>query len=299
MDRREVVCGSAALAFSAFAPRASALVPKPLFRVGVVTDVQYADEDDAPPRLYRASPAKFREVVRAFNATNIDFAMHLGDFIDRDWKSFDTVCPIAADLKRPWHFVLGNHDFNVTDDKKGEVPSRLGLLARYYSFAHKDWQFVVLDGNDLSTYAWPAGSAELARSKAAQEEKYPDGKPWNGAIGPEQLAWLDNILTDADAHHRKVALLCHFPLFGADEVLLWNAAEVLAHIEPHPSVKLWLNGHEHNGNYTVQAGIHYLNFKGMLDTTETAYAVLSFHHDRVEVAGFGREPSRTLTLRSL
>lgn len=42
-------------------------------------------------------------------------------------------------------------------------------------------------------------------------------------------------------------------------------------LERHPSVKLWLDGHDHDGNYGVRAGIHYLNLKGMLDTEETAY----------------------------
>jgi 3',5'-cyclic AMP phosphodiesterase CpdA len=295
MDRREFVCWSAALGF--VASRAWGKSTKLSFRVGVVTDVQYADIDDAPPHLYRASPAKLRAAVAAFNRTGIDFAVHLGDFINGDWKSYDTVLPLADALKAPWHFVLGNHDFSVADDKKAQVPAKLGMPARYSSFEHKGWVFIALDGNDLSTYAWPEGSAEQARSKVAHDEKFPATKTWNGGIGSEQLRWLDETLSAADAAHRKVALLCHFPLLSQDDVVLWNAAEVLAHIERHPCVKLWLNGHDHDGSYAVRSGIHHLNFKGMLDAPEATYAVLSFYPDRVEVAGAGLEPSRTLMLR--
>lgn len=294
-NRRELIRCSAALALAGFAPRAWAEPPS--FRIGVVTDVQYADQDDTPPHLYRTSPARLREAVAAFNRTGVDFAVHLGDFINGDWKSYDAVLPIAGALKTPWHFVLGNHDFSVADDKKSQVPAKLGMPARHFSFEHKGWVFVVLDGNDLSTYAWPEGSAELAHSKTVHDEKFPAAKTWNGGIGPEQLRWLDQTLAAADAQHRKVALLCHFPLLAQDDVVLWNATEVLAHIEPHACVKLWFNGHVHEGSYAERAGIHHLNFKGMLDEPEATYAVLSFYPDRIEVAGAGREPNRTLMLR--
>lgn len=297
MDRREFVRWSAALGLSGFAPCAWAKNAAPLFRIGVVTDVQYADVDDVPPHAYRASPAKLRETVAAFNQSGIDFAVHLGDFINDDWNSYDTLLPVAGALKAPWHFVLGNHDFSVADGKKAQVPAKLGMPARYCSFDHKGWVFVALDGNDLSTYAWPAGSAELARSKSVHDEKFPTAKPWAGGIGAEQLRWLDETLAAADAQHRNVAILCHFPVLSKEEFNLWNAAEVLEHIEPHACVKLWLNGHDHNGSYAVRSGIHHLNLKGMLDMPEVTYAVLSFYRDRVEVAGTGREPSRTLTLR--
>jgi len=71
---------------------------------------------------------------------------------------------------------------------------------------------------------------------------------------------------------------------------------VCARIEKHPSVKIWLNGHEHKGGYGEKSGIHYLNLKAMLDTEQTAYAVIDFYRDRLEVWGFGREQNRTLKL---
>jgi hypothetical protein len=66
---------------------------------------------------------------------------------------------------------------------------------------------------------------------------------------------------------------------------------------PHPSVKLWLNGHNHDGNYGLVSGIHCVNLKGMLDTEETAYAVLAFHADHIALKGYGRQLDLTLALR--
>ena len=297
-NRRSFLLGLSIAALSSVRS-AAAEKEKPLFRIGAIADSQYADADDAPPRLYRRALEKFRAAVADLNKRDLKFEAHLGDYIDRDWQNFATLRPVADGLKHPWRFVLGNHDFNVADDKKLAVPAEFGLSARYYSFEQDGWLFVVLDGNDNSTYAWPAGSRELAISQKLHDEKYPTAKPWNGGIGEAQLQWLDETLDDADARGQKAMILCHFPIWPQNDptILLWNAGDVVALLEKHPSVKIWLDGHDHNGNYAEKSGIHYLNLKGMLDTEQTAYAVIDFYPDRLEVQGFGREQDRTLMLR--
>ncbi len=138
----------------------------PQFSIGAIADCQYADEPDAPPRLYHTAPGKLAAAVADFNHHSPAFIVHLGDFIDKDMASFDTLLPIAARSRAPWHFVLGNHDFAVDDAHKPQVPGRLGMPARYYSFVAHGWMFVVTDCNGLSSYAWPEGSPELARNPA-------------------------------------------------------------------------------------------------------------------------------------
>jgi hypothetical protein len=71
----------------------------------------------------------------------------------------------------------------------------------------------------------------------------------------------------------------------------------MAMLERHPSVKIWLDGHNHDGNYGERAGIHYVNLKAMLDTPETSYARLEFFADRVIVHGTGRQQDMSLKLR--
>lgn len=295
MDRRQLIGLTAAVAVTGIA-RASA-TEAPMFKIGAIADAQYADQDDAGLRLYRRTPDKLSEAVATLNQAGIDFAVHLGDFIDGGEKSYDTVLPLIGKLRCPVRFVLGNHDFGVPEDHKLDLPRRLGMPGRYYSFAHKGWLFVVLDGNDLSTYGWPAGSPNDLESRKIHAEKYPDAPTWDGGIGLAQLQWLDKALAEADASGQKVALLCHFPISPENKHNLWNAAEVVARITAHPSVKLWLNGHNHDGNYAVVSGIHCLNLKGMLDTQQTAYAVLSFSADGIVVKGYGRQTDMTLALR--
>jgi manganese-dependent ADP-ribose/CDP-alcohol diphosphatase len=311
-SRRLFLAGAATTALAA---RARASVPdKPAFGIGVIADSQYADAPDEPPHFYRDALSRLQAAIDDFNSRDLKFVAHLGDFIDRDWTSYEAQRAIKAKLRHPWHFVLGNHDFNVADEKKTQVPAEqnLGICAgfvgdvvpqcsdaRYYTFDESGWRFVVLDGNDMSTYAWPKGSAGDIASRKIHDEKFPAAKPWNGGIGEEQMQWLDEILAGADAAGTPAMLLCHFPIWPENDpdILLWNAAEVVALIERHHSVKIWLNGHEHRGGYAVKNGIHYLNLKGMLDTEQTAYAAIDFYRDRLEVRGMGREESRTLKLR--
>lgn len=291
MRFRLAILALAALLTSGAAPAG------PDFSIGAIADAQYADEADSGQRLYRLTPAKFTAAIDDFNKQKLAFVVHLGDFVDRDWASYDTMLPLAARLRAPWHFVLGNHEFAVDDAHKTQVAPRLGMPARYYSFVEHGWMFVVTDGNDLSSYGWPAGSAELAQSMALHARLYADKPLWDGGIGDAQMRWIDEKLAEADRRHLNVALFSHFPLWPENPHNLWNAPAVMAMLERHPSVKLWLDGHNHDGNYGERAGIHYLNLKAMLDTTDTAYARLDFFPDRIEVHGTGRQPSMTLKLR--
>ena len=283
------------LAFAGLAAPASA--ERPQFSIGAIADCQFADEADAPPRLYHTAPGKLEAAIADMNAHKLAFVVHLGDFIDKDWQSYDRTLPIAERSRAPVHFVLGNHDFAVDDAHKPLVPARLHMPARYYSFVDHDWLFVVTDGNGLSSYAWREGSAELRQSMAAHDRLYADKPLWDGGIDDAQMQWLDAQLADADRRHLKVMLFSHFPLFPENPHDLWNAPAVIALLERHPSVKIWLDGHNHEGNYGLRAGIHYVNLKAMLDTDRTSYAYLDFYMDRVELRGVGREPSRTLRLR--
>ena len=271
--------------------------PAPPFSIGAITDFQYADEDDDGQRMYRRSPTKLKAAVARFNTMDLEYVVHLGDFIDKDWSSFDAVQPIIDSLRHPWRFVLGNHDFAVADAMKPRVAQRLGMPGRYYSFETHGWVFLALDGNDLSEYGWPAGSPELAQSQAAHRTLYPGAPDWDGGIGPVQLRWMDKVLAAADAAGKKAVLYCHFPCWPLNPHDLWNAPEVIALIERHPSAKAWINGHNHDGNYGVRNGIHYVNLKAMLDTAETAYAVIDFHPEHIRINGVGRQPSMTLPLR--
>ncbi|MBN12221.1 MAG: hypothetical protein CMI17_04355 [Opitutaceae bacterium] len=99
---------------------------QPLFKFGAIADRQYCD-CDGTRRQYRLSPDKLMSCVKDLNTKDLTHVVHLGDFIDKDWESFDVVIPIIDGLKAPVRHVLGNYDFSVADEFKDRVPKRLGL----------------------------------------------------------------------------------------------------------------------------------------------------------------------------
>ena len=125
----------------------------------------------------------------------------------------------------------------------------------------------------------------------------PDSPTWNGGIGPEQMEWLRRELVRADAEGTPVLVACHFPLWPDDVHNLWNAEEVRELLCAHACVKLYVNGHNHAGNYAEREALPFLTLEGMLDTETNAFALLLLEGDRAELRGFGRATSRVMQLR--
>ena len=107
---------------------------------------------------------KLSACVKHFNESDLAYVIHLGDFIDRDYESFEVVKPIYDSLIMPRYHVLGNHDFSVDQERKAEIPSLLGIPSRYDYFDLKGWRFIILDGNDLSFHAYPESSEQYEKS---------------------------------------------------------------------------------------------------------------------------------------
>ena len=220
---------------------------------------------------------------------------------DKDFKSLDSVLPTWKQLKSKTYHVLGNHDFEVTDSLKSEVIKKLDLKNRYYSFVEQDWRFIILDGNDLSFYG--ALSKEKKQQtdslfNSLKDKELPYLKEWNGALSTSQLTWIKEELDLAVKNNQKVGFYCHFPIFPVDQHNIWNRAQFLSLIKPYKNVKLFFNGHNHAGAYQLVDNVHYLTFKGMVDTeSSSAFAKVKFDKDTVFIEGFQREPSRKLVIK--
>ena len=290
-----VLAGWIAITVAAHLPAAEPKPGSPLFRFGAVADCQYCSKTSLL-RKYNLSPKKLTECVEQYNKLDLAFVVHLGDFIDRDFESFKVVNPIFAKLKAPHYHVLGNHDFSVVDEKKELVPAQLGLKNRYYDFTHKDWRFIVLDGNDVSLYAYPKDDPRTKAATAFHRRLKAGTPTWNGGVGGKQLAWLKGRLAVAAKANEKVILFCHFPVHPENIHNLWNHEAVTSLLAEYSCVAAYLNGHNHAGNYGEKSGIHYLTIKGMVDTLKNSYGVVEVYEDRLVLKGFGRQEDREMKL---
>jgi len=267
-------------------------------KIGVFADCQYCNCETAGTRFYSNSLVKLEECVSQFNRDKeIDFVVGLGDIIDRDFASFDSVNTILSKSKKPVFQVIGNHDLAVEKEELEQVPAKINLTKTWYSFTKKDWHFIFLNGNDITFHS---NNPEIVnQAKEITEKLKSEGKPnyheWNGGIGPKQMEWFEKELQQAETKNLKVSIFCHYPVLPFEAHALWNSEEVLTVLEKFKCVKIYLNGHNHAGNYTTQNGIHFVNLKGMVETEkENAFSVISFTNEQIEIDGFGREESRNL-----
>ncbi|UCE05093.1 MAG: metallophosphoesterase [bacterium] len=267
------------------------------FSFGVIADCQYSSGEDSGSRKYSLSKIKLKNCVDHFNTMSLEFVIHLGDFIDEDYSSFDVVKPIYDQLNMPRHHVLGNHDYEVEDSKKEMVYNKLGMPSEYYDFAAKGWRFIVLNGNDISFHAYLKGSEKYVKAIKYYEQKTIKAPEWNGAIGLEQLFWLKTVLQKSSRKGENVVLFSHFPIYPEDDHNLWNAHELIEIIEHYSNVKVYISGHNHAGNYGVKNGVHYLTLKGMVETEKTSYAIFTVRENQIEVFGYGREESRVMIIK--
>lgn len=271
------------------------------FKVGIIADCQYCNCEVKWGRHYKKAPQRLKEAVATLNKDSLVYTIHLGDFIDQKMKSLDSVLPTWNTLKSKSYHVLGNHDFDVGETNKERIIKKLNLKNRYYSFIENDWRFIVLDGNDLSFY----GSTSKEKKQQTdsifnvlKDKDLPYLKKWNGALSTAQIKWIKEELDKAVKENQKVGFYCHFPIYPVDNDNLWNREQFLALIKPYKNVKIFFNGHNHNGAYEFINNVHYLTFKGMVDTENTsAFAKVKFYKDTIYVQGFEREPSRKLVIK--
>jgi manganese-dependent ADP-ribose/CDP-alcohol diphosphatase len=279
---------------------------QPVIVFGALADVQYSDKPTAGARDYRGSRPRLQSAVDYFNTqSDLDFVISLGDFIDDRWESFDAVVPIWEQLNAPnTYHLLGNHDYvDIGEENIPLVPDRLGMPAPNYTFnvngSEDNFLFVVLDGQEFATFTTLPGTPERAfadRLRARASSRGSNGFDWNGGLGPIQFSWLRNELDIASREGIQVILFCHYPIFPlGSEHNNHSDHELKALVEQYPVVKVWMNGHQHGGDYASDAGVHFYTMKGMVEQQgSNAYAVCELYEDRLEINGFGSERDRSL-----
>jgi len=268
---------------------------------GIVSDIQYCDCDAAGSREYRGVPDKLRTAIDTLEEKNIEFLLNLGDLINKNWNSFDTILPILNSIPVDIYSLLGNHDFyNLSEDHMDSLTTLLNMPSRYYTFKKGDWRIIMLDANEMSTYAYPDGSDEKTLfADYINNMNTVNAQNWNGGILSNQLVWLRNILSTADTLGEYVIVAGHPNIYPMNMNTMLNYQEVANILEAHNSVKMYVCGHWHEGGYVYNSNIHYLNVKAMLDYPDsTAFSVVDITDSDIIVNGFGREPDRTLPYNS-
>jgi predicted phosphodiesterase len=305
LTRRQLLSAAGATAlvtpFSGFAAAAERVAGQSIVRFGVVADPQYAPVAPSGTRYYSSTLGKLGEAIKVFNKENPAFVVTLGDIIDRDWGSYAHVLPVYATLKQPNFFILGNHDFSVASAYLNSVLQRLGLRRAYYDFAGNGHRFIVIDGNDISLFAHGKGTKNYAAAEKRMSELNAAGAvnahTCNGGISDAQFAWVEQVMNKAKAAGERVIVMGHYPIYPVNPLNLWDDVRLVDLLTSYDNFLLYINGHNHAGNFGAIGRKYFVNFKGMVETADTtAFSIVDVHDDRIEIRAFGVEQPRTLAI---
>jgi alkaline phosphatase len=248
-------------------------------RVGLITDLHYADKPPAGTRHYRETLGKLAEAARQFEKDKPAFVVELGDLID----AADSVEVEQAYLKRvdkefaavakDRHYVLGNHCVDTLT--KDEFLAGVGQKRSYYSFDAGGIHFIVLDACFRS-----------------------DGKPygrknskWTDAnIPAHEVEWLR---ADLAGTPRRTVVFAHQRLDVGGPHGVKNAPEVRGILEGSGKVLAVFQGHSHKNDYKDIAGVHYCTLVAMVEGTgaeNSGYSTVDIRADgTVTVTGFRKQ----------
>ena len=287
----------------------------PLFRFGVVADVQYADRepDQAEKDIYyREAIPTLRKAIDALGRRgDVGKVIHLGDIVDgnetveKTKQDFDDVLEAFEEFGRRGmqvYHVLGNHCFRVPRD---HLLERLGLQEHpYYAMQlHEGWRLIVLDTTDLSLCAWPEGSSQYQEAQKYAEgrsvEEHPEMVTWNGGLRTGQLDWLKAQLSEAEASGERCIVCSHHPLAAGcarPTHMSWNGQEIVDVLVSSPSFVAAFHGHDHQGGYAEYGGKHFTTVEAIVECPpeSVAYGIVEVYPSSLVIHGAGTVTSRTL-----
>jgi 3',5'-cyclic-AMP phosphodiesterase len=215
-----------------------------------MTDIHIQSEKNAPEGLGQA--------IDTINKLNPDFVITGGDNVMDAWSQtygradslYNLFIETMKQLNMPYYSTFGNHESfgrrtGLTHNRYKEMyENRIG--SRYYSFAHKNWHFIILDA-----------------IMYGEGENY-----YYGQIDSVQMDWL-RIVLDSVGKDTPIAVSLHIPILSVgyqieekgftprSVIKKENAIELIRLFEKY-NVKVVLQGHLHMYEDILFNGIHYI-----------------------------------------
>ncbi len=273
--------GTLVLTAASLAPSIWANDQAPRLRIGLVTDLHYADKAPVGTRHYRETLAKLEAAAGQFERAQLSLLVELGDLIDAA-DSVDVEQSYLRVINRELsaicterHYVLGNHCVDMLE--KAEFLGGVGQEKSYYSFDRGGFHFVVLDSCFRS-----------------------DGEPygrknfqWTDAnIPASELEWLD---ADLKANDKPVIVFAHQRLDVSYSHGVKNNVAVRKILEATARVLAVFQGHSHQNDLTEIGGIHYCTLVAMVEGSgaeNNGYSLMEIEPSgTIHLTGFRKQQS--------
>ncbi|MDB4679875.1 MAG: metallophosphoesterase [Planctomycetaceae bacterium] len=255
--------------------------PSDNLKVGLVTDMHYADKPTRGSRHYRETLEKLEAAAIHFEKATPHFIAELGDFIDAadsvevEQRYLKTINKQFAPICKERHYVLGNHCVDTLT--KQEFLGGVEQKKSYYSFDRAGIHFVVLD------------SCFRSDGKPYQRKNF----QWTDAnIPPAELEWLADDLKDND---KPTIVFAHQRLDVSNNHGVRNCPQVREILEKSGNVKAVFQGHSHQNDLKEIGGIHYCTLVAMVEGSgeeNSAYTMMTVaKNGSIAIDGFIKQKS--------
>ncbi|EMI25851.1 metallophosphoesterase family protein [Rhodopirellula europaea] len=275
-----LVLAAAALTKEMLFARESKSDPKAV-RVGVITDLHYADKSPAGSRHYRETLGKLETASKQFAADQPDFVVELGDLIDAadsvdvEQGYLKTINKQFASICDDRHYVLGNHCVDTLT--KDEFLGGVGQERSFYSFDREGIHFIVLD----------ACFRGDGKSYGRRNFHWTDAN-----VSAEELEWLRG---DLKSNSKPTVVFAHQRLDVSNNHGVKNCVDVRKALEESGNVVAVFQGHSHQNDLNEIGGIHYCTMAAMVEGSgpeSNGYSVMDIQPDgTIEIKGFVRQAS--------
>jgi hypothetical protein len=248
-------------------------------RIGLLTDLHFADKAPAGTRHYRETLSKLSEAATRFQVDKPAFVVELGDLIDAadsvetELRYLKAINSEFSAIAKDRHYVLGNHCVDTLT--KAEFLDGVEQKQSYYSFDRGNFHFVVLDAcfrHDGKPYGRKSSTWKEANIPAAQ------------------LEWLAADLRSTD---RKTIVFVHQRLDVSNDHGVKNAPEVRRVLDQSRTVLVVFQGHSHQNDVHDIGGIHYCTLRAMVEGSgaeNSGYSLMDIGSDgTIRLTGFRKQ----------
>ena len=273
VSRREILAAGGMLCLLPSLSQA-AWSPQSHVTLGLITDLHYGEADPRGTRFYRESLGKLREAVQSFKQAKVDAVIELGDLIDSadsqsavdELRFLEKVMTELRTVEAPRGFTIGNHC--LTKVARPDFLRAVGQPRGHHTMQLGAWTVIILDACHKS-----------------------DGTPYSAGnfswddtdIPAKQRDWLAHELKVASDHvlvcvHQRVDWTSpNRPTTGVA-----SAPAIREILEQSKKVRVVLQGHTHQNDYSYLKDIHYVTLRAAVEGSGEAnngYSLLSLYED--------------------
>ena len=240
-----------------------------------------------------------RVILKRADETDSDFVLSAGDMCNDFLGSPELIQTLYHHTKEdgtilPAYNIYGNHELEgagnsmavvtptLTNDSHvvwGTADGKMDTNIGYYYFEKNGFRIVALD----SQYSYNPTLGEWEHSRTASWGP-PSGNSPTNALGPVQLAWLEEVLTDAAKQNMPCIVVAHDGFSGLFANSSSDAAAVRAIFRKVNNIRvgtvlMCINGHMHTNHQGYNEGVFYLDMNTTRNNWWQATAVDHYTDD--------------------